>query len=175
MTTDQDRIQGFLAGQQPQFDEIHEWITVVVRSRLWTDHIDADDVIADTLARLLTALRDGEFKADASLKTYVQQITLYTLIDATRRQKRFVVLDSAVDPPDFETPHHELEVKDELARIARAIASLPEGCRTLFTFVLEDRLSCREIARRIGISEGAVKTRLSRCRQKAVTLMRNMR
>jgi RNA polymerase sigma-70 factor (ECF subfamily) len=173
--TDSDRIGGFLAGTQPHYNEILEWITVVVRSRLWNDHVNAEDVIADTLTRLLTALREGEFQSGSSLKTYVQQITLYTLIDATRRQKRFVPLEAGHDPTDHETPYTGLTAKEEAILIERAIALLPEGCRTLFTLVLEDGLSCREIAERIGTSEGAVKTRLSRCRQKAVALMRKMR
>jgi RNA polymerase sigma-70 factor, ECF subfamily len=173
--TDKDRIQGFIAGSKAPYDEIRQWITIVVRSRLWTNHVDADDVIADTLARLLIALRDDEFKAGSSLKTYVQQITLYTLIDSIRRQKRLVTLEAGIDPPGYETPYDDLEAKDDAARIDRAIALLPEGCRTLFSLVLEDRLSCREIAKRLGIKEGAVKTRLSRCRQKAATLMQKMR
>ena len=173
--TDPDRIEGFLAGAQPYYDEILQWITVVVRSRLWTDHVDADDVIADTVTRLLTALRDGEFRSSSSLKTYVQQVTLYTLIDATRRQKRFVALDAGHDPPDLDTPYAYLAAKEEAALIERAVSLLPEGCRTLFLLVLEDGLSCRAIAERLGTSEGAVKTRLSRCREKAMTTLRGLR
>jgi RNA polymerase sigma-70 factor, ECF subfamily len=173
--TDKDRIQGFIAGSKAHYDEIREWITVVVRSRLWNNHVDAEDVVADTLTRLLTALREREFQSGSSLKTYVQQITLYTLIDATRRQKRFVALEAVHDPPDHGTPFTGLAAKEEALLIERAIALLPEGCRTLFTLVLENRLSCRQIAERLGTSEGAVKTRLSRCRQKAVEFMVKMR
>lgn len=173
--TDNERIQGFLAGTRPHYDEIVGWITTLVRSRLWEEHVPPEDVIADTVSRLLTVFRDGSFRSDASLKTFVRQVTLYTLIDATRRQRRFVALGSRDDPPDPDTPLSRLTSREEETLIERAIALLPEGCRTLFALVLEERLSCRSIAERMETSEGAIKTRLSRCRQKAAALMRGMR
>ena len=173
--TDSDRIRGFLSGTRPQYDEIVGWITVVVRSHLWEEHVPAEDVIADTVAKLLVALRNGAFRADASLKTYVQQITLYTLVDATRRQRRYVALDATADVCTPGTPLTDLEAREDHARIERALAMLPDNCRELFLLVLEEKLRCREIADRLGTTEGAIKTRLSRCRHKAKELMERMR
>jgi RNA polymerase sigma factor (sigma-70 family) len=173
--TDRERIQGFLAGSRPHYDEIVGWITLIVRSRLWEDHIAAEDVIADTVTKLLMIFQDDAFRFDSSLKTYVQQVTLYTLIDATRRQKRFVALDLTVDPPASGTPLADLEKNEEALLVDRIVAHLPAACRALFDLVLDERLTCREIAARMGSTEGAIKTRLSRCRQKAVDLMQKMR
>ena len=172
---DNERIQGFLAGTRPHYDEIVGWITTLVRSRLWEEHVPPEDVIADTVSKLLVAFREGTFRSDASLKTFVQQVTLYTLIDATRRQRRFIPLEARSDPPDQDTPLSRLISREEEMLIERVIGLLPEGCRTLFSLVLEERLSCRSIAERMETTEGAIKTRLSRCRQKAAALMRGMR
>ncbi len=88
--TDKERIRGFLEGSTQEYREILGWITTVVRSRLWEDRVAPDDVIGDTLMKLLLTFREDSFRLESSLKTHVQRITLYTLIDAARRQKRFV-------------------------------------------------------------------------------------
>lgn len=172
--TDTERIKGFLEGSPKEYGEILGWITTVVRSRLWEERVAPDDVIADTLMKLVLAFREDTFRLESSLKTHIQRITLYTLIDAARRQKRFVSMSAQTDPPDASTPFTRMVRKEELALVDRVLSMLPEGCRKLFGMVLDEKITCREIARREGTTEGAIKTRLSRCRDKASDILRRL-
>jgi len=53
---------------------------------------------------------------------------------------------------------------EEHARNLEVLAGLPPDCRELLRMVFVDRLSYREIGLKLGISEGAIKTRVHRCR-----------
>jgi RNA polymerase sigma-70 factor, ECF subfamily len=172
--TDQDIIHGFLNGSASEHDHIVGWIRAVVNTRLWDGRVHADDVIADTRMKLLVNLRDGSFRLESSLKTYVQRITLYTLVDASRRARPLVPIDPATPAPDQTDPHAQLVQVEEQRLLARTIALLPDGCRNLVQMTLQRRMTCREVAAQLGISEGAVKTRLSRCRDRIRELVRQM-
>jgi len=173
--TDKERIDGFLKGSRREHDEIVGWITVVVRSRLWEERLAADDVIADTVMKLLLNFRESTFRLESSLKTHVQRITLYTLIDATRREKRFIAMNAHIDPPDPANPLTVMEQSEEQEMIRCAMALLPENCRELLTIVFDRKLSYKEIATLRGTTEGAIKTQLARCRERIHALVRTMR
>jgi RNA polymerase sigma-70 factor (ECF subfamily) len=173
--TDQELIQGFLNGRKPEYIRVHGWITAMVRSRLWDNDVAPEDVVADTLLKLLLNLRDESFRLESTLKTYVQRIALYTLVDAGRRKKRVnaVAVENTLFDPS--TPHSLLENEEEQQLIDRAMSMLPESCRKMFEMVLQEGVKYREIARRFGSTEGAIKTRLSRCRDKIEEIVRQLR
>jgi RNA polymerase sigma factor (sigma-70 family) len=173
--TDKERIEGFLKGSRREHEEIVGWISVVVRSRLWEERVVADDVIADTVMKLLLNFREGTFRLESSLKTHVQRIALYTLVDATRREKRFTAIGARMDPPDPASPQTIMERTEEQEMIRRSMDLLPENCRELLTIVFDQRLTYKEIATLRGTTEGAIKTQLSRCRERIHALVRTMR
>ena len=172
--TDQKIIQGFLKGGSKEYNQVREWIAAMVRSRLWDNRVTPEDVVADTLIKLLLNLRKKSFRVESSLKTYVQRITLNTLVDGTRRRKRLVPIADENTLSDASTPLTKIEHDEELELMDRALSMLPEACRKLFEMVLQEQVTYVEIARRIGSSEGAIKTRISRCRQKISEIMRQM-
>jgi RNA polymerase sigma-70 factor (ECF subfamily) len=173
--TDQELIQGFLEGRKPEYIRVHGWITAMVRSRLWDNHVAPEDVVADTLMKLLLNLRDESFRLESTLKTYVQRIALYTLVDAGRRRKRLKPIADGNTLSDPSTPHSLLEDEEEQQLIDRAMSMLPESCRRMFEMALHERMKYREIARRLGSTEGAIKTRLSRCRDRIYEIVRQLK
>jgi RNA polymerase sigma factor (sigma-70 family) len=172
--TDQELIQGFLEGGRTEYLRVREWIITMVRSHLWNDRVTPDDVVADTILKLLLNLRQESFRLESSLKTYVQRITLYTLVDAGRRQKRLDPIADENALPDASTPHSLMEYDEKQRLIDRAMSILPEGCRKMFELVLQEGTKYREIAKNIGSTEGAIKTRLSRCRDKMTEIMNSL-
>jgi RNA polymerase sigma factor (sigma-70 family) len=172
--TDQELITGFLKGGKAEYHLVLDWITAMVRSHSWDTRVSSEDVVADTLMKLLLNLRDDSFRVESSLKTYVQRIALYTLVDAERRQRRLDPITNENTLADASTPHSRLETEEELRLIDRALSILPEGCRGLFEMILQERVKYREIAARLGSTEGAIKARLSRCREKMRDIVRQM-
>ena len=172
--TDQELIKGFLNGGKREYNQVVGWISDVVRSKLWAERVATEDVIADTTLKLLLNLREDEFRLESSFKTYVQRITLYTLVDAVRRTRNADRIDS--DPPDLDgtTPYSLLEEEEQIQLFRRVVGLLPAKCRQLWFMVFHEQLKCREIAARLGTTEGAVKTALSRCKEKARTIYKEL-
>jgi RNA polymerase sigma-70 factor, ECF subfamily len=66
------------------------------------------------------------------------------------------------EPPSAATPE-DLLLRDELDEaVRRAIARLPARCRAIFVLRRRDQMSYREIAARLGVSLGTVKSQMWR-------------
>ena len=84
---------------------MREWTSSIIRSHLWDNRVTPEDVQSDTVVKLLLNLREESFRLESSLKTYVQRITLYTLVDAIRRQNR---LDPIADENALSIPQRPI-------------------------------------------------------------------
>jgi RNA polymerase sigma factor (sigma-70 family) len=172
--TDQELIQGFLTGSKHEYAQISEWIAISVRLNSRDSRIDQDDVIADTRLKLLLNFEKGSFRHNSSLKTYVQRVAYKTLVDAIRRQRRVFPLDENAGPADPSNPHSQLEERELLRLVDRGMDILPDNCQKLLEMVLGTTMSTRDIADRLGVTEGAAKTRLSRCRKELIAIVRGL-
>jgi RNA polymerase sigma-70 factor (ECF subfamily) len=87
-----------------------------------------------------------------------------------RKRGRFgeIVSEETLDVP---IPDRAADLAVDRDELARGMATLPEGQRTVL--VLKDvyGLSCREIGHELGIEEGAVKVRLHRARKRLKELL----
>ncbi len=170
--TDQEIIRGFLKGSKREYAEVLGWISAVVHARIWVNRVAPEDAIADTRLKLLLNFRQNTFRLESSLKTYVQRITLYTLVDTIRRQKKYAPLDTEGIPADTTNPHSQLESDEQLALLERAMAILPDTCQALFRMVLQEKIRYKGIASQEGTTEGAIKTRFARCKARLTEIMR---
>ncbi|HEY6191109.1 MAG TPA: sigma-70 family RNA polymerase sigma factor [Bacteroidota bacterium] len=174
--SDSSIIEGFLKGRTQDYTLVVSWIKDVVHARVWVSGIEPDDIISDTTNKLLVNLRSKLFRFESSLKTYVQKIARFTLIDAVRRNRNAPahIPKESLEPTDGTNPH-EIAVENEEAMIFRRIlGSIDEKCRELWKMVFQDCLNYKEIARRLAISENAVKTRVFRCKETGIKLMKKM-
>ena len=167
--SDQDIIQRYIAGRATEHQTIHKWIEEVVRSRAWVIRTWIDDIISDTTEKLLLLFRNDRFQHNSSLKTYVQQITRYTIVDYLRRdilwKKYREELQRAA--PDLENPSQSHDEREQYEIISRIFSMLDVGCQKLWALVFTEGLRYKEIAEKLGISPDAAKTRAHRCIEKA--------
>jgi RNA polymerase sigma-70 factor, ECF subfamily len=170
--SDEAVIRGFLDGEAAAASQISAWIFEVLRNpRLGLGH-DAEDVAQEVRRNLFVAFRDGRFAGHASLRTYVWRVAQHASIDRIRA-RRAKPIDAAADAA-AEPPHPGPSPEDAVLRrerrevFARILASLGEDCRNLFHLIVFEELSYAEIARRLQATEGAIKVRALRCREKAV-------
>ena len=70
--------------------------------------------------------------------------------------------------PSAPAPDLWVEQADRLARLRRLVELLPEEKRAVFRLVHEEELELREVAGRLGIPEGTVKSRLHHARKRLV-------
>ena len=143
----------------PHEPQLRTWLK---RRRL--DGLDVDDVIQETYTRLIAAESVAHV---LDPKNYAFQTAGSVVIDHLRRMK--VVSISSVPDLDYlevvsddPSPERQVIDRDELQRLARAIAALPAKVREVFTLRRVYGLSQREVAAKMGLSESTVEKHMSK-------------
>lgn len=122
----------------------------------------ADDLTQDTLLKALSArqtLRD-----EARLEAWLFQTARRTMIDHQRRCRPKIADTEPDSLPD--APAHADAVTAAVARAARCyLGTLPPAYQEAVRLAEEDGLAHGEVARRLGISLTAAKSRIRRGKQ----------
>ncbi|MDQ6738757.1 MAG: RNA polymerase sigma factor [Gemmatimonadota bacterium] len=116
-----------------------------------------DEIVQDTFVRAFGAL--DSFRGDSAFRTWLFTIARRLVLDRRRSEKRSRVIAS-VEEGDAVTTFDALDsmVADEsMSRVRRAVASLSQKQREVFTLRLEQGLSYKEIAELVGSTEGAAR------------------
>ena len=131
---------------------------------------DAGDVLQDAYLRAYRSLR--RFRGDSAFSTWLHRITVNCaadLLEQRRRASHDVLDDSGVSGALVELrterdPEAAAGITDDRDRLVEALRELPHELRLVV--VLRDvyDLPHREIAKELGISQGAAKVRLHRAR-----------
>lgn len=172
---DQQLIDDFLSGDHAAAETFSAWIRQAAsrhRSRLAGEW---DDMVQDLLLETTTVLRGGGFRGDCSARTFVWRIAHYRCLnrirDAARRPENEPekAADGLADPgrPAVD----RLLARESVDLLQRFMATMSEDCRRLWDRILAGR-SYREMSQETGISAGALRVRVLRCRQKAVARWR---
>jgi len=131
----------------------------------------AEDTTVETFAELWRTAK--KFRGESRPSTWIYGIAHYKALAARRaagRNKR-----SKVISVDFETLSRapaeddlglQLEAREEVRRVRHAIQALPSRYRQVIELAFFENLSYGDIARRLGMAEGTVKTQVSRARER---------
>lgn len=159
-------VTAFLRGDRPLLEEVRAAVEGVVRSFHAFDAELHGELVQDSIARLVVSLSHGRFRGDSSLKTYAQQVARHACLEQLRARRSGATVDPEAIPSqaDWSTPEGELIRSEEHRRNLRLLARLPAESLELLRLIFEERLSYREIAERLGLSEGAIKSRVHRLR-----------
>jgi RNA polymerase sigma-70 factor (ECF subfamily) len=134
----------------------------------------AEDLLQEVF---LTAYRKvGGFRGDSSLGTWLYRMAVNHCLDHLRgRQNKMAkTTDSLEDEGVVEPQASAPLVASTISRLdlERAIAQLPEGCRTAFVLHDVEGFEHNEIARLLGISEGTSKSQVHKARMKLRSLLK---
>jgi len=132
---------------------------------------DASDCGQEAMVKIWRSL--PQFRGDCAFETWVYRIAATCCLDFLRRKKREraesiePLREQGFDPPD-EAPGTEEQVlnADRHARIRAAIAALPEEQRDALVLTQLEGKSYEETARLLAVSEGTVKSRVNRARNR---------
>ena len=113
----------------------------------------------------------GRYRGEARPSTFLCGIAHFKCLSALRAERRhkrasvktvdMKALERVEDPssaPD------ELESREQIRHVRQALSLLPEGQREVVELAFVDGLAYAEIADRLGVAEGTVKTRVARAR-----------
>ena len=143
-------------------------------------HEEAEDLTQDIFLKIFKSL--GTFDRRANFQTWLISVSRNLCIDHYRsvRQERRTI-DRQVDPNELSPVSHEpgpgaaLEQQDRVALLREALAALPEPLRTAVLMRDIQELTYQEIADRLRLPEGTVKSRINRGRTELARQIRRMR
>jgi len=175
--SDRQLITEYLEGREGAFSKVDGWIRTELSIRFPVLRDDASDLSQTIHEQLLQVLRGEEFRHRSSLKTYIVRITRYKAVDWLRRTHRDRLLedDSRLkEAAAGEGPYGHLVAREVAETLLNIVMLAPGTCRQLWELAFVQGLGFKEIARRLAIPEGTVKSRMWYCRRRALALLRRL-
>jgi RNA polymerase sigma-70 factor (ECF subfamily) len=141
--------------------------------RLAGPSTDLEDLVHDIF---LIALRKGfRFRGEATVDTWLFSITQRVVWSKRRKcqLRRWLFGQNQTDlvPPEPRTPQHELERREQNARLYQALDRLPDVYRTTLILYELEELSGEEVARLTEVPLGTVWVRLHRGRERLMQIL----
>jgi len=174
MTTDAVLVRRTLGGDAGAYDElVHRYQRQVysLLYRMLGNASDAEDTTQETFIRAYRALRT--FRQDASFLTWLYKIASNLSVDLirSRRSKGAASLDEEIESGrEPATSNREAAPEDAAMRgavadiVQNAIMELPDRYRQVVVLRHNAGMSIEEIAQRLDLPTGTVKTHLFRAR-----------
>ena len=136
---------------------------------------DAADCGQETMVRIWRGL--SSFHFECAFETWVYRVAANCCLDFLRKRKRDKaeslepLREQGFDPPDPAPDTEEQALrKEEHARLREAVAALPEDQRDALVLTQLEGRSYEEAARLLETTEGTVKSRVARARDKLKAL-----
>lgn len=121
----------------------------------------ADEVVQETLARLVAVLREGRTVPE-NLGAFTCGIARHVIADAQRARSRPVTPDVEGIPHPGMDPLFALVSREEKAHVRQAMAEIPAGDREILRLAFYEGLPSRDIAERLGEPGDRVRKRKQR-------------
>ena len=150
-------------GEAAAFEQLYRWFerpVFTLALRLTGQREEAQDVLQDTMLRLIDRLRD--FRGDAPFWGWLRQVAVNEALMRLRRRGRL--------GPDVEFDEAELEAHETLlppraadaALLARALSALPDATRSVLWLYHAEGYTHEEIAGLTGKTISFSKSQLAR-------------
>jgi RNA polymerase sigma-70 factor (ECF subfamily) len=176
-------IQRCLQGDQAAWEAIvsQHWRRVFnVAYKFVGRHDQAEDLTQDIFLKIFKSL--NTFDRRANFQTWLISVSRNLCIDHYRSvRKERETIDRDVDTSELAPaapepgPIAALEQRDRVTLLRRALAALPDALRTAVLMRDIQELSYQEIADRLSLPEGTVKSRINRGRAELARQIRNLR
>jgi RNA polymerase sigma-70 factor (ECF subfamily) len=125
--------------------------------------LDPEDVVQETSVRAPRSLEGFEWQGRGSFLRWLQDIAENFILDAARRQRVRKELQLDQDfPASGASPSKNAQRGERAERLERSLEGLSPDHRKVIVLSRFERLKIKEIARRMGRSESAVKNLLLR-------------
>ncbi|HEV3252991.1 MAG TPA: sigma-70 family RNA polymerase sigma factor [Candidatus Acidoferrales bacterium] len=174
---EQELIERIKRGEKELFHDLirpHERRVYLTALAILRNEADAEDTAQDAILKAFKHL--SQFRQESRFSTWLLRVTINEARMRQRKEHRDIMKplveeeteESGYTPQDFtdwrEIPSEALERKEVRELLARALASLAQKYREVFMLRDVHQVSIEQAAEIIGISPGAVKTRLLRAR-----------
>lgn len=185
LTQDEEqRIIGqVLSGDVNAFERLVEDQSKIVYNlclRMVNNEQDAYDLSQDAFLKAYTNL--AVFRGDSKFSSWLYKLTTNVCLDFLRKRSRQKTVPIAYEtddgeqeylqiPDDTFSPETEAERKELRDSVRNALAQLPPGQREILVLRELGQLSYEEIADRLNLEPGTVKSRIFRARKKLCAIL----
>lgn len=153
-------------GEYELYKQVYSYLMSIC-VRYSKDKDSASEMLNVAYLKILNNIQN--YKPEISFKAWIRRITVNTLIDEYRKNKRqrenVTYVEEYYDNTDYSEVNEALS-KISCEQIHKLIAQLPNATKEVFNLYVIDGYNHREIAELLGISEGTSKWHLSEARQK---------
>jgi len=163
--SDEALVRECIAGNRPYQEMFYKkfcWKMMGVCMRYSKNKEEAEDFLQEGFVKVFTHLHS--FKAKGSLEGWVRRIMVNTILDGMRKKSlmfKVVDIEEAADEVRAEDLLSEISVQDLVA----LIQELAPGYRTVFNLFAVEGFTHKEIAARLGISDGTSKSQFAMARK----------
>jgi len=129
-----------------------------------SDRETVKDILQEAFVKVFRSI--GSYDRKGSLKGWIRRIVVNTAIDQYRKKvkvEEFVDIDEIADDESEIMREPDTPQKEEIDIIAH-VDRLPNGAKMVFNLFALEGYSHKEIAEKLGISEGTSKSQFSRAR-----------
>ncbi len=132
---------------------------------------DADDLLQETFIKIYLNLH--RYNPDYTFGQWAYTVARNTFIDFARKRQEGLFLDdrSSAAPSLTPTPEERVINQQQHMKIERSLRSMPERYRQLAVLRFLDEYSYEEIAEKLAMPIGTVKTRIHRAREQLFALL----
>jgi len=135
-----------------------------ISSRYCSDSEEAKEVLSDGLLKVFSHLH--RYSPDLSFGGWVRRIMINTAIDHYRKNKRYHESQLDVSHVKDIAANEETISMLQSEDILKLVQKLPPAYRMVFTLFAVEEYTHKEIAEKLGITEGTSKSNLSKARLK---------
>jgi RNA polymerase sigma-70 factor, ECF subfamily len=176
-------IASCLGGDQTAWEEIvrqHRRKVFNIAYKFTGRHDEAEDLTQDIFLKIFKSLHT--FDRRANFQTWLVSVSRNLCIDHYRSvRKERETIDRGVDASELSPatpepgPIAALEQRDRVMLLRQAMSALPETLRTAVLLRDIQELSYQEIADKLRLPEGTVKSRINRGRTELARQIRKLR
>jgi RNA polymerase sigma-70 factor, ECF subfamily len=160
---DFELIKKFVDGDETSFNKIINKYKDKIywhARRMAGNHLDADEIVQEVLLTIYKNLKNFQFKS--SLYTWIYKITSTRSLNFLKRRKikELLSLEDQSDKLNKDSSDiiADMETKEKLEMVDRALQRLPSKQREIFILRNYENLSYKEISEITGKSIGALKS-----------------
>jgi RNA polymerase sigma-70 factor (ECF subfamily) len=169
------RLTRFVSGES----DAVSWVTTISR-HVVNDHAysipydERPDIVQEAVLHVYRAVTRPGFRLRQEFEAVVRSITYRRCIDWKRRRRETALLDPEAHHGTVPGPDGSVLDKETLARGRQVLADLGESCRQLIRLRARDELSYRQIAERLGRSEGGLRNQMYKCLRRARAILEQL-
>ena len=137
--------------------------------RMITDETEAEDILQNSFMDVFTKLK--MFKQESTPGAWIKRIVINNCINHLRKHK--TIIKELDQNTDFVDDQDNEGLEYNVTSIHKAIASLPEGYRVVFSLYALEGYDHSEISEILEITESTSKSQYSRAKSKLYEILRS--